>query len=1248
MNPMIYPIVSRSVIASLLMAGLAQAWSGAEIDFPGDGQGWDLGTTNSTKYTGPDGSTEWFRHVWTAGGDDSDYNFKMVAGNNWDQDYGGNVIFPKDELALLYYQPGGDTAAKISGGVANGKRYVFTAKNPGLANSFISVMELSANPVNITGVGRDSGTGVITVNLSGTPAAEEKVYVRYTDSAWTYSQVVQAVVAGSNATAVIPDLKDGKTYQWYVLTSTASADKFHNSFATDALTLSWNNNGGANYTIAGVQRVDSDINGDKFIVNGAQGGYKTTKFFIDEIAGDSQTLDASVTFNAGTPPTEVELVTNLNRRDRADTDANADGVPDGIRPPAKDIVGQNDTHYFRAYPMVSSGSTWTASLPVTKTGAYRLTFRYRFAPGGIWYYYGERDHAVVVSPKKTLEMTLYELNPLTIEASANTQGGRSTFVDLLGSADGDSDGYDKVSLDYFNTLQANCLWFQPIHPTGGLGVENDPATGAPYVPGSPYATKDFFAVNPYLGSANTAASALAEFQDFVAKADGYSGSVGTINVMLDFVANHSAWDAVLGQGGVDLGLTGSAANRIPANWYSRVSDYGQPATYFTNIGDKDIAPAPDRNDFGKWQDVAELYYGRYSAQWRYASDSSMSPQPHNNEDDFMDWNSLSPEVIKLWRYLGYYPVYWLQQTGHSLANSTSGSYAARLAADNTGIDSLRCDFGQGLPNPLWEYIINKTRSAKWNFVFMAETLDGGNPGKRSNRVFDILNENMVFRFTADHLNNEEAIKGELETRRTDYRTGAILLNITGHDEVLPDNDAWLNASRYAAMGAVPGLPMIFYGQEQGIQNFNSDPGNWHYDGFETDHELNFGKRIPHFKKWNRLQVWDLPPPNNGGMAQWYGRVNWARLNSPAIKSINQYYLNDRIGGGTPAGNIFAVAKYEQANASPAFKDVVLCFANLFAHNAGAPGTGPTTHSFTSDTYDIRGGAGDPLWNLLGMVNSSGRLYNVRNLSSSNAGANVWVSARSGSDIHANGIYVGLGGGTVNPITNDGELAQYLKVVDVTPPPSSPPSGSESDHRYYALGTSVTFQWTSNAGAHDNIQAWVISIGTTPGGSDVVASQSLAGSATSFTFTGVAGTTYYATLSPVSAAGVAASSPGQSDTGAPNPGSTTSPVILLDPAGDQDGDGWTNAKEQTAGTNPIDRASVLKVISLTKSAAQVDISFQSVPGRYYKLESSPDLQNPWTPVGAVLLADSTTEIFTDITIAGKDKLFYRIRVSPTPP
>lgn len=743
--------------------------------------------------------------------------------------------------------------------------------------------------------------------------------------------------------------------------------------------------------------------------------YTTTKFFIDEVSGDTEQI--VVTYLPGAPDlNKVEIFSNLDRRDYADVDyTNAliagDGYPDGIRPPDGNLIGTNDTGaYFRAYPMTPVGGgayVWTGT--VSRCGAYRLTARY--ATNGMaantWHWYtsnGRRDHAIVVSPKKVLEMTMYELNPLTVEATNNDEAGRSTFVDLLNSSQGDSDGFDPFNLEYLNYIHANCLWFQPIHPSADT-TRGDPSG---YTPGSPYATRDYFAVSPYLGSGGTEESALTEFTNFVAKCDAYTGSVGTINVMLDGVFNHTAWDAEMGQGGLDLGFCTNKDDRIgwfKPGWYALWTDYGLPATYYHSVYSNDFATAPDRGDFGKWADVAEFYFGKYSALVRHNPDNDGD---YLNEDDVYDFAGMSADNMDLWKYFAYYTEYWLKKTGHS------GSNSFVRAADNKGIDGLRCDFGQGLPPQAWEYIINRTRSMKWNFVFMAETLDGGKPGYRSNRHFDVLNENLVFQFTQAHINDSWDLRSALENRRSSYNGGAVLLNLTSHDEVLPDNDTWLTASRYGAVSTVDGIPMIFYGQEQGIQNYNSDPSYWYYDGFKTIHEENFGKFIPHFKQWNQLMVWSDPPPNNGGLAQWYGRVNWARLNSPALQSRNRYFLS-KVGGGEE-GRILAVAKYEEAYASPKDKDVVLAFALLFRHGEA--------HAGASATYDLQGA-----WSLLGL--NTGKFYNVRNLASSDAGAYLWPTSKSGVELYNNGVWVNLQGGTgPNAITNDGELVQYLKIEEM--------------------------------------------------------------------------------------------------------------------------------------------------------------------------------------------------------------------------
>ncbi|MFO1529477.1 MAG: hypothetical protein U1F77_07010 [Kiritimatiellia bacterium] len=237
----------------MLLACSARAWNADEIDFEGDVQGWDLSAGVSTKYTGPDGSPEWFRFVTGAAAASGTYNFKMVAGNDWNKDYGGNTTFPKNATGIVYYQPIGDTAAQLSGGAVAGKRYVFTAKNPGLSDTVISVMEITNPPVGIASVSGPTGaiaTGsdlTFTVNLAAAPSPEEKVYIRATTDAFATSTIYPTTLAGSTATLTINDVSPGSV-TWYAFTSTAAPATLAvaNGFAIDALSLAWNNNSGAN------------------------------------------------------------------------------------------------------------------------------------------------------------------------------------------------------------------------------------------------------------------------------------------------------------------------------------------------------------------------------------------------------------------------------------------------------------------------------------------------------------------------------------------------------------------------------------------------------------------------------------------------------------------------------------------------------------------------------------------------------------------------------------------------------------------------------------------------------------------------------------------------------------------------------------------------------------------------------------------------------------------------------------------
>lgn len=80
-------------------------------------------------------------------------------------------------------------------------------------------------------------------------------------------------------------------------------------------------------------------------------------------------------------------------------------------------------------------------------------------------------------------------------------------------------------LPRLQALGVDILWLMPIHP---IGVKNRKGTL-----GSPYAVRDYYAVNPELGT-------LDDLKAFVDAAHARG-----LHVILDWVANHTAWDNVL-------------------------------------------------------------------------------------------------------------------------------------------------------------------------------------------------------------------------------------------------------------------------------------------------------------------------------------------------------------------------------------------------------------------------------------------------------------------------------------------------------------------------------------------------------------------------------------------------------------------------------------------------------------------------------------------------------------------------------
>lgn len=135
------------------------------------------------------------------------------------------------------------------------------------------------------------------------------------------------------------------------------------------------------------------------------------------------------------------------------------------------------------------------------------------------------------------DIVLYEVNTRAYSTAGNFQG----VIDRL---------------DQIRALGVNTIWLMPIHPVGQLRS----AGGL----GSPYSVQDYSKVNPEFGD-------MAKLRELVDKAHDRN-----MAVILDWVANHTAWD----------------------------NPWMQNKSWYTQDGKGNVIIPPGTN----WQDVAELNY----------------------------------------------------------------------------------------------------------------------------------------------------------------------------------------------------------------------------------------------------------------------------------------------------------------------------------------------------------------------------------------------------------------------------------------------------------------------------------------------------------------------------------------------------------------------------------------------------------------------------------------------------------------
>src|SRR5262249_18364995 len=92
-----------------------------------------------------------------------------------------------------------------------------------------------------------------------------------------------------------------------------------------------------------------------------------------------------------------------------------------------------------------------------------------------------------------------------------------------------------------------------------------------------------------------------------------------------------------------------------------------------------IAPAPDRDDFGKFGDTFDVFFGNYSALVCHNDSDDGNYLNENDVFNYSDGNWIGTDFTvsnvhnnitrNVWKYFAQYIPYWLSQTGHVDGNS---------------------------------------------------------------------------------------------------------------------------------------------------------------------------------------------------------------------------------------------------------------------------------------------------------------------------------------------------------------------------------------------------------------------------------------------------------------------------------------------------------------------------------------------------------------------------------------------------
>jgi glycosidase len=345
---------------------------------------------------------------------------------------------------------------------------------------------------------------------------------------------------------------------------------------------------------------------------------------------------------------------------------------------------------------------------------------------------------------------------------------------------------------YLDSLGIDAVWLTPIVPAWSPTVETPP--GGPHG----YGTTDYFDVADDLGT-------IKEFERFVSVCHDHD-----IKVCFDFVGNHCAWPHPFFQDTIaSLGPTPDDPHAFP------------PIT--------------------EW-DGTSKYFDWFDRQW--GATETDAPPAQTCFFDVRLMPNLNHGNIALREHLLAAITFWAER-----------------------VDALRCDIAWGVPHSFWAEARERVRAMDSEFLMLAESIPR-TPSFAASQ-FDLQFDTTGFTEAVHAVARGERppsdILDAIEARQRDgFPRYARLLNATeNHDEGRlyqsaieghRDDPGATQRAAIAAAVTLPGVPMVYYGQERAITEYGRRRDRPYTDDPDRTDDIEADPYKRAFMNWDRCPV----------------------------------------------------------------------------------------------------------------------------------------------------------------------------------------------------------------------------------------------------------------------------------------------------------------------------------------------------------------------------------------------------------